>query len=335
MVSMSMIEKQSHLNSTAALMVGIQTFDGMTTQDASAFANSLAQTLKQLRENDIPIVWMVIDSKKGNKALIPNNKHASDIRNIDELKEIGFEGFDEDQSNYKIFSNFIQKHGPRENEALFRKSFMSGLVEEADINHANKKDHQKALLLQAGVVFHSDEITGDSKYFYIINEKDADIEFSKFFKGEKTVPEHLRETNVQNTLIMGQVSYYCMLETAISAEEKGFNPTIIDDRCLSYVFALDPTSKKESGTCVWQGTTDINGNHLDEQVNHRTKLKERINDIISNEANQRSLSPEKISAIKGIKIMRFNDAMRSILENKETKMKTNTSKNDQHISIKT
>ncbi len=305
-------------------MIDLQSFDGMTPQDASAYAAAMGQTLTSLREKNIPVVWVTVDATgKGNKAWLPGSGAGSSARSEAELSAMGFSGSETHQGNHEIFSRFMQEHGPRNNEPVFRKSFMDAFAEPTDINHPEGEAHKKALLVQAGAVYENEKtFYSYPESFRRIPEAKADDGFKKLFGTDITVADYMRKTGVTDTLIMGQVSHYCVLETAVGAASKGFNPVIAGDRTLSWVYTTDPATKAEQATFVWQGTRDLEGNPLNETPGHEERMQAQLNQIIAIEASERGLTSQALQEVKDIKIMDAIDVL-ELMGNGPTKSMQN------------
>jgi nicotinamidase-related amidase len=300
----SFCENANGHGNTAAIFSSVLEFDGMTREDAANYAQALGQTINDLRSRNVHIIWACINSEMGNKSFCPEADAASDVRSLEELTENGFLWEEDEYDNYDILLKFIDEYGPRENEAMFRKSFMSALVEPGDIEHENRQEHQYSLLEQAGIIVSdgsSPAPAGDM--FRVIDPVDADEEYLGLFNNDVTVAEYLRDNNIQRTLIMGQVAYYCNLETCISAAEKGFNPSIVGDRCLSWVYTEDADTGSEVQTCVWNSDVDRNGNKFAESVDHQGRMQNRLDEIVSGESHIRNLSDEDRHAIESIPII--------------------------------
>ncbi|MBI4031208.1 MAG: hypothetical protein HY370_05980, partial [Proteobacteria bacterium] len=241
-------------------------------------------------------------SGKGNKAWIPESSASSNARSNTELLTMGFNGIESQNDNSEIFSEFMKQHGPRQNEPIFQKSFMDAFTEPGDIEHSSRAAHQKDLLLQAGVVF-EEERDNYSAQFRTIGKDDADAEYRRLFGNNPTLADHLHRMGVTDTLIMGQVSYYCALETSVGAAAKGFSPTLISDLSLSWVYIHDPTMNTEQPTLVWRKTRDRGGNDLGIDPNHRRRIQEHLEEITApNEAHKRGLEGEQLRAVKDLEI---------------------------------
>jgi nicotinamidase-related amidase len=294
---------------TVAILSSVLEFDGMTREDALNYAEALGQTIENMRAQNTPIVWAGINSQMGNKAFVPEGNAGDEKKSIAQLRKDGFMEDEESYSNYDVLKFFIAKYGPRENDAMFRKAFMSALTEPSDIEHDFRQEHQEELLKQAGILIDNENLGEPPKGFRKIQRSEADAEFQKLFNNDLTLSEYLRDNNVQNTLIMGQVAYYCNLETAISAEEKGFNPSIVSDRCLSWVFGHSPKDGKPMNTCVWKSEVDKIGIPFAEKVDHKARMQKRLDEIANNEAYLRGMPEETALNIQVIPLINASDVM--------------------------
>lgn len=295
-------ERQKATASPAALMIDLQSFNGMTPQDATAYADSLGQKLTMLRQNNIPVVWVTADSTgMGNKAWIPEKGAERGARSESDLRAMGFDGAEPTHDNSEIFSEFMQKYGPRQDEPVFRKSFMDAFAEPGDIEHAARDTHKKDLLLQSGAIYEH-ERDKYTEQFRAIPEEASDAEYRNLFGGDQTVAGYLRNKGVTDTIIMGQVSHYCVLETAVGAASKGFNPAIIADHSLSWVFPEGPVADPEKATLVWRGIRDRKDNPLNAPPDHEGRIREGINEITEKKAQERGLTGEPLQAVRDIKI---------------------------------
>jgi nicotinamidase-related amidase len=297
------------VSGTAAILSSVLEFDGMTREDAVNYAESLGQTINEMRAQNIPIIWAGINSEMGNKAFVPEGNAGDEKRSIAQLRQSGFMEDEESYDNYDVLESFIVKYGPQANEAMFRKAFMSALTEPTDIEHDFRQEHQEELLKQAGVLIDNENRGETPKGFRKIKQSEADTEFLKLFNNDKTLSEYLRENNVQNTLIMGQVARYCNLETAVSAEEKGFNPSIVGDRCLSWMFGSSPKDGTPMNTCVWESAVNKIGIPFVEKVDHTALMQVRLSEIAADEAYLRGMSEETALNIQAIPIIKASDVM--------------------------
>tara|TARA_R110002126_G_scaffold13118_2_gene56388 strand:- start:80193 stop:81227 length:1035 start_codon:yes stop_codon:yes gene_type:complete len=311
------------VSDTVAIFSSVLTFQGMTRQDAIDYSEALGQTINDLRAQNIPIIWACINSKVGNKAFIPEGNAGDEKRSIAQLKQDGIMKDEESYDHYEVLESFMAKYGPQANEAMFRKAFMSALTEPSDIEHDFRQEHQEELLKQAGVLVDNESLGEVSEYFRKIPRSEADAEFLKLFNNDKTLPEYLRDNNVKNTLIMGRVAYYCNLETAISAEEKGFNPSIVGDRCLSWMFGHSPKDGTPMNTCVWESAVDKIGLPFVEKVDHKARMQVRLSEIAADEAYLRGMSEETALNIQAIPIIEASDIMNIQRQNNNVVQKLN------------
>lgn len=250
-----------------ALVIDVQDFARMDAADARNFAEHLASNLTALRESGVPVTWVTM--RKGSQLYEPTPS-ASDsspqVRNTDQLREMGFHGIDADHENSEIFRDFITNFGPRTDEAVSVKSVKSALVERADA--AGRPDYQNALATECGEPLDT------------------------YFTDGKTLAEYMGD--VDNTILMGAVSSHCISETAVSAAIKGRNPVIVTDAVLSWQgddALVDPRSSVQ----LWRGT---GGDSANFDAFHQGKINAAISSIASDD--RRGFTSAQVAAISNI-----------------------------------
>lgn len=231
----------------AALIVDVQSFDGMQRSDALAYKNALVKNLQELRDRHIPIIWVGI-AAGGIKLLPPtegDDPHAP--RDMNELKEMGFFiGYHPDSCNRDIYDEFMALHGPRKGDVVYRKFSMSALAEVTDT--ALRDD----ILKESGVKFKSQRDDKDHPDTRYIEPDEEDNMFQKLFAGLTTLADYMREQSFNQTIIYGTVAHYCVTKTAEDAHRKGFNPIVASDMVLSWKYPDNDITGKKPGTLVWQ-----------------------------------------------------------------------------------
>ena len=300
-------QSTAKLPKTAAVLSSVLEFDGMTREDAVNYAEALGQTITTLRAQNIPIVWACINSKLGNQAFIPAEGAEPKQISSGALRHMGVIEDAEVYDNYDVLERFISDYGPRQNEAVFRKAFMSAFLEPDDIEHENKADHQAELLRQAGIIVEGYPQGENPEMFSQVDTENADNAFLKLFNDDITLAEYFREQKYERTLVMGQVAYYCNLETAIDASVKGFHPTIVGDRCLGWSYTKDTVADKEIATCIWKSDVDVRGNPLTEKISVEQRMQKRLDEITMDETALRGITSEQAIAIRNIPIVRFEN----------------------------
>ncbi len=236
---------------TVALFIDVQDFTGLEREDAIAYKNKLSKNIEELRQKNIPVIWVAI-SKDGVKLLKPSvSCDANSLRDFSELEDIGFVGHREEFENSDLYADFMHHYGPRKSEVVYRKPSMSALAEATDIHQRDE------ILEEAGVKLASrmaDEDHPETKY---ITVDQMDYEFNNLFNGKETLNKFLKENSISETIIFGAVSYYCVSKTAESAVEKGFKASIASDMVLSWQYS----SPDGIGTLVWGGNIKNSFNH--------------------------------------------------------------------------
>lgn len=203
-----------------ALIIDLQDADRMLPEDAKAYFDSLAKTLTDLRNRNIPVAWVTIVPKSD---FYPA-EGGTNTRLMNELEQMGYHGIDSSKNNHEVFRKFLEEFGPRQNEVVFSKSFKSALVETQDVE--GKPDYQASLEAECGQIFEDT------------------------FTAETTLIDHIRETKTQEIFVMGAVSTHCVAETAISGAIKGFEVTVLHDQVVSWEGEESEVSPQTS-TLAW------------------------------------------------------------------------------------
>lgn len=242
--------------STMALVIDVQDFARMDAVDATNYAGKLAEDIATLREQGVPVSWVTM--RKDAQLYEPKDVTLNalpQVRDMEELREMGFHGGDPEHENHDIFRDFLLNHGPRTDEVVSVKSLKSALVEPEDA--ANKPEYQASLEAECGEPL--------SEYFG---------------SGTKTLAGYIREQGIQNTILMGAVSSHCVSETAVSAAVKGFNPQVLTDAVLSWQGDEDKVDPRTS-LLLWRGTA---GDEAAFDAYHQEKINTKIADIAADRA---------------------------------------------------
>lgn len=229
---------------TAALVVDVQSFEGMARADAIAFSDAVARKLYDLRAARVPVIWIGI-APGGSKLLEPRHAQgqANEVREKLVLQSIGFLGH---RDNYDVYRDFMRHNGPRENEAVYRKPTMSALATCEDT------PDQQRLLWQAGIKLEQHKDVHDHPETVYIRPDEQATAFARLFKQGSSLHDYLQRLGITNTYILGTVSKYCVTETAISAAIKGYKTEIATDLVLSRKFpGTDRTQDRSE--LVWAG----------------------------------------------------------------------------------
>ena len=254
-------------SNTMALVIDVQDFARMDAADAQNYAEHLASNLTALRASGVPVTWVTM---RKDAQLYEPTASASDsapqVRNIDQLREMGFHGIDADHENSEIFRHFITNFGPRTDEAVSVKSVKSALVERADAE--GRPEYQNALATESGEPFDT------------------------YFTDGKTLAEYMAD--VDNIILMGAVSSHCISETAVSAAIKGHNPVIVTDAVLSWQgddALVDPRTSVQ----LWRGT---GGDSANFDAFHQRKINAAVSNIASDD--QRGFTSDQVVEISNI-----------------------------------
>lgn len=213
---------------SAALVIDVQSFEGMTRDDALSFSKALGRQLTEFREGGVPPVWVSI-AAGGSKLLPPVADHDA-CRDLLVLEEMGFKGHLPGSANSDVYAAFINEFGPRDNEVIYRKPSMSALVTRQD------RQERDQILRWGGVKFHAQRADGDHPETIYIYEGEQDAQFDKLFPDPLSLHDYLAVQNVTDIYVMGAVSKYCVTETAISASHKGYKTQILSDLTLSWLY---------------------------------------------------------------------------------------------------
>lgn len=268
-------ERSSSNSPTMALVIDVQSLDRMDREDAQNYVDKLGKSLQSLRDKNIPVTWVTM--REGSQLYLPTSTgNDSEVRDLSQLREMGFYGIDSEYPNHDILEEFLTKYGPRTNEVVSCKSFKSALIEQDDVK--GRPDYQKTLEVESG---------GD---------------FSNQFTSQPTLAESMRSMVVQSTILMGAVSSHCISETAISSSLKGFNPQVAYDLVLSWQGDENKVVPRTS-TLLWRGTSPDNNNEWNKF--HLDKIQNRLVEISYNPV--RDFSQSDRSSINRIGLSVIDD----------------------------
>lgn len=259
------------LSNTMALVIDVQDFSHMDTEDAKNYTRKLAESLMALREQGIPITWVTMrpgaqlyEPEKVDHGVLPQ------VRDMEELRKMGYHGVDPKLENHEVFRDFLLTHGPRLDEAVSVKSLKSALVEKEDV--LGKDKYQKALELECGEPL------------------------SKYFDSNTTLAGYMRDKGIQNVIMMGAVSSHCIAETAVSAAVKGFNSQVVVDAVLSWQGEegqVDPNTS----LLLWRGADN---DEVAFNAYHHEKISTKVMEIVSDQV--RGFSAADRAQIEGIQL---------------------------------
>lgn len=237
------LPKFSDPGKTAALLIDVQSFEGMSRDDALSYSAALSERITSLRANGIAVVWIGI-APGGAKLLEPSASPAP--RALEDLEEIGFVGhlMAESNPNHDIYRDFMLSYGPRENEIVYRKPSMSALASGADT------PDMKHILEQSGRKLKSEYSSTDHPETIYIEPEDQLSQFKEMFSDSPTLHDYLQIKGFESTYIMGTVSRYCITETAISSVLKGYETHVAADMILSWQHPVTANTRAHS-QLVW------------------------------------------------------------------------------------
>lgn len=280
--------QEQHKTNAAALVIDLQSFDGMSREDALAFSDALRQQLTTYRQAGIQPVWIAI-APGGSKLLQPEdgNSEETALRSIQTLEDMGFTGHQPTMANHDIYQSFINNFGPRNNEVVYRKPAMSALATPEDRQDMNR------ILEQAGIKLESKrDVTEDHPDTKYIEPKKQEEELNALFTEGLTLHDYLAEHNIKSTYILGAVSKYCVAETALSSAVKGYETHVVPDLVLSWSYPVTGATRG-NGRLVWA------------EFGHQDLISKSIADAVSDP--DRSFSDTDKARISGIKFEESNN----------------------------
>lgn len=256
----------------AALIIDIGV-DKMDREDAWRYLDNLGQAIETLRSKNIPVIW--VGMKDRNHLYKPQTHEGSSspLRDTSELTDAGIlPRPEEGGANADLYREFIEKYGPKTNEALYSKFFKSALVEPED--YVGRSGLQSVL---------------QDDY-----REPIDLPRAGDFIGH-SLPDYLRNTH--HLILMGAVDTHCIVETAASATTKcGKNVSIASDQVVGWQGDEREKGYKYS-RMVWRepGMTEDDSNAW-----HHAKMRARLTEITKDD--RRGLSREDINSIEKVKI---------------------------------
>jgi len=199
-----------------ALIIDIQSNEGMSAEDGQNFLNELASSLKTLRDNHIPVTWVVMGDR--------NHLFEPGVRSMDDFAAMGFDTAD------PVFHEFLKNHGPRADEAVYCKFYKSAFMQPEDyagnpaLQEVVREDYRKDI--------------------EVVLPRPGD------FAG-LSLTEYLHGQGIGKALIMGSMSTHCVSETAAGAIVKGFDAAICTDLVVSWEEDEDQVDPRTSHR-VWR-----------------------------------------------------------------------------------
>jgi nicotinamidase-related amidase len=186
----------SHIgNDVAGLIVDVQLgcICHMAPEDAQNYLSSLAGQITDMRTRGTPVTWATVDGPDNTKFHPPAAGR--------DLYSMGFYAIAPDAKlsatpNKALFDDFISKHGPRPDEAVFTKPAFNAFA-------TSERDRLDA------------KIPLDAM-------PRLNAEHAKLL-------QHIKSTGADNLAIFGAVGSVCCLETAIGAVQKNINTSLMLD----------------------------------------------------------------------------------------------------------
>lgn len=267
--------RKDGLHKPVTLAIDIQSFQGMSREDAQNFSKALGQKLTELRAANIPVIWVAI-APGGQKLLKPESA-STEPHPLATLEEMGFTGHipTELNRNHDIYASFLANYGPRQNEALYRKPAMSALVTIDDTNETQR------VLEQNGTKLTQHQSADDHPETIYIEPEEQEQRFKALFGDETSLHEYLQDQGTDATYIIGAVSRYCVTETAITSATKGYTTYIDPNLVLSWKFPVD---RPDTGILMW------------ENFDHSANINQAL--AAAQADKSRSISPDIISKIR-------------------------------------
>lgn len=241
----------------------------MTTQDAGDYLDNLGQTLDEMRDKGIPVTWVTMSDHNRLHRPVSHSNNADSVRPEHELGEMNFFATrdDFDRADLReVFTSFLEKHGPRQSEAVFQKYFKGAFVCSEDAR--GRPGYQEILEGETGQSF-------------------SDILPRKIEQNE--LRDFVKESGTGHTILMGAVSTHCIAETAVSGVEQGLRQTIRSDLVLGWQ-GNENADDYIHDRLVWR----------DEATFHNIAIRERLEGIKNEDG--RGLSENSQMAIDNIQI---------------------------------
>lgn len=281
---------------TAALVIGLTSFGGMSLADATNYAKTMSESLTTLRQTDIPIVWGNIGPTP-NRLIIPENQNNISVVDFDTLLTLHF---DEDAGQWEhqdIHYKFLQHAGPRKNEVIYTKFTKDTLLDPQDVKEFGE-NYQRELLRQTGIVFADEATSNNHPHTRYIETHQADKTFQSLFK-DPSLASYFKSQGIENLIVMGAIGHHCVSETALSGAVKGMNVSIATDRVLSWARPVVTLTDRLNTPITWQNPEHAN--------DHEALITDRLEQIITNDPGQRQFTAKQQETIRGINLTGFND----------------------------
>lgn len=192
----------------------------MKSDDQKAYLDTMSETISTLRMNDIDIVWFTMKDK--NSLYAPQvGTGGNDAYTMGEMQKMGLIGFGEETKPDALKNSrqivherqsmeFLQQSGPRKNETVFSKFFMSGFISPDEY-----KDNPE-------------------RYVELREQFRKDIEVTLPVEGD-SLHNHLKnDLHATDLVLMGAFADHCVAENALDAHLHGYNVTVVSDRVVGW-----------------------------------------------------------------------------------------------------
>ncbi len=251
--------------SDSALLIDLQSVGSLSTEDARDYLDHMAATLTDLRERKIPVIWVTITGQ--NKMHPPLGMSP---RTRADMSDFDFYGLNADDPHHEMFKEFLEKHGPKENEAVYCKSIKGAFTEARDA--ADNIAYQWQLESECGKNF--DEI------------EEADLSLASY----------MRQSGLGRPLVMGAISSHCVSETAAIGVAKGFDCAIDINSVISWNSPEDLVNTKITQQ-VWRAGVAQASEY------HAEKIRNKLTEICAT-PEARNLSQADIAKIQDIPLVK-------------------------------
>lgn len=196
-----------------AMIVDLQLgcFGGMDPAVTHDYLGHVAQALEALRERTIPVCWLTM--AEHSRLYPPKDLSPAAPRTMQELEDLDFYGLHHDNDSRDIYMDFLARHGPRSDEAVFCKYFFDAFTD--------MRGHP------------------DARKLWDTHKNIRPEEYQQSFKHMNTVLqgppfiEFMREQGTKHIISFGGISTNCVFETALGAARHGIRGTICTDLLVS------------------------------------------------------------------------------------------------------
>jgi len=163
--------------------------EGKNQETQLAYRKAIRDSIDALRARGVPTLYMTMgDSTELHLHTEPWSIKAAAVRDRAELSDLQLTGL-----------------SPRVDEDIFRKRFMSGFIDVADV------------------------IVSPEMEKYIINQRRNGERYKEAYFGRPTLLQHIRALGVESISIMGGMTEYCITDNALDAVRNGFRVTLLPD----------------------------------------------------------------------------------------------------------